>query len=148
MKRVLVVDESAAVRETLGLILGRDFVVIQKPLFADDPLSYGAGDADLLILGVPPGWSAGSSLFSRIASRLSLPALFLVDSASAMDFMPGGGKVDCLAKPFNPYDLRTKVERLLAPPDFPAAAAPSPRPRPGQDALRSYLEFPYLPAST
>ena len=37
MKRILVVDESAVVRESLALILGREFAVSKRPL---RPMAY------------------------------------------------------------------------------------------------------------
>ena len=54
MKRILVVDESPAVRETLHIILGRDFTVAQRPFLSNDDLSVFEGEPDLLILGIPP----------------------------------------------------------------------------------------------
>ncbi|MGZ8485759.1 MAG: hypothetical protein ACXW6R_17795 [Candidatus Binatia bacterium] len=37
MKRILVIDESAIVRESLALILGREFAVLKRPL---GPMAY------------------------------------------------------------------------------------------------------------
>ena len=59
MKRILIIDESEVIRETLALILGRDYIVSKRALggqqfrFADAP-----EETDLLILGVAPQFVA------------------------------------------------------------------------------------------
>src|SRR3990170_6845440 len=113
MKRILVVDESPAVRETLRLILGRDFTVAERPFLPNDDLSVFEGEPDLLILGIPPELGAESAVVGKIASRFSCPVLFLLDSRSAADLWSGLGRVECLVKPFNPYELKQKEGRLL-----------------------------------
>lgn len=146
MKRILVVDESQAVRETLQIILGRDFTVVQRPPFPDESLSVSDEQADLLILGLPRGLAAGSSTAGKIACQVSCPVLFLVDSKSALDLWKGMGKVDCLVKPFNPYVLKDRVERLLAQSSIPSkASAPASL---GARKTAHYLDFPYLAEST
>ena len=114
MKRILVIDESPAVRETLHIILGRDFAVVQRAPLPEGVLSVPDEEADLLILGVSPGLEMESSVIGKVVSQVSCPILFLVDSRSAADLWSGLGRVDCLGKPFNPYELKEKVERLLA----------------------------------
>lgn len=146
MKRILVVDESPAVRETLHIILGRDFAVVQRPPFPDDSLSVSDEEADLLILGLPSGLAAGSSTAGKIVCQVSCPVLFLVDSNSALDLWKGMGKVDCLVKPFNPYVLKDKVERLLAQSSIPSK--PSALTSLGGRRVVHYLDFPYLPEPT
>jgi DNA-binding NtrC family response regulator len=142
MKRILVVDESRAVRETLSMLLGRDFAVVQRPPLPDSDLSLAQDQADLLVLGVSPLLEQDWSLLGRIAARLSCPALFLVDSKSAAERGAElGGRVEWLVKPFNPYVLREKVERLLA---QPVAPAPPVTPAPVSARFQRYLDFPYV----
>ncbi len=146
MKRILVVDESPAVRETLHIILGRDFAVVQRAPFPDGVLSVPDEEADLLILGVSPGLEIESSVIGKVVSQVSCPILFLVDSKSAVDHWSGLGRADCLVKPFNPYELKEKVERLLAQAAIPSR--PSGLPSLGKIRSGHYLDFPYLPEST
>lgn len=145
MKRILVVDESQAVLETLVIILGREFTVAPRLLPPDGSVAYPEEKADLLILGAPARWAAGPSLLVQIASQVPYPVLFLLDSRFAAHIVEEQEGLECLSKPFNPYTLREKVERLLAQPvlsrDSQALASAQ-----RQGASR-YVDFPYLPAA-
>jgi len=80
MKRILVIDESEVVRETLALILGREFAVSKRTLgahgfsFADTQ-----NDVDLLILGISPQYGLEATSLMRFAAQLPFAVLFLVD---------------------------------------------------------------------
>ena len=143
MKRILVIDESEVIRETLALILGREFVVVKRPQSAAT-FSFADSDTevDLLILGVSPTIGIESSSLVRFASRVPFAVLFLVDSRSTAKAIEEHDKVGCLAKPFNPFELKEKVGRLLARRNIltpkPVSSTES---RQGQ---LNYLQFPYL----
>lgn len=144
MKRILVIDESEVVRETLALILGREFVVLKRS-FGKDALSSAAAEeqVDLLILGVTPTFAAEPSSLLRFAARAPFAILFLVDSKSTAKVIEDREQVGCLAKPFNPYDLRDQVGRLLARREgISKPLLPLPEEK-NQQRIR-YLEFPYL----
>lgn len=144
MKRILVVDESPAVRETLHIILGRDFAVVQRAPLPEGVLSVPDEEADLLILGVPPGLEGDAAAVSKIAARVSCPVLLLVDSRSSADrWKELGGRVDYLVKPFNPYELREKVDGLFIQSTAPSQSATLPA-IDGKSRLGQYLDFPYL----
>ena len=104
MKRILIIDESEIVRETLALILGREFAVSKRTLGAQG-LSFADGQdaVDLLILGVSPQHGLEAASLMRFASQLPFAVLFLVDSKATARGIPQESQVDCLAKPFNPY---------------------------------------------
>jgi DNA-binding NtrC family response regulator len=145
MKRILVIDDSRAIRETLGLILGQKFTVVHRSSLAGENASYPGDKVDLLIIGCSPGLGAGPSAFLRISTRFPCPVLFLVDSENIVG-LTGRGRVDYLVKPFNPYELREKVARLLAQVDNEPTLSP---PSFSKDReLSRFLDFPYLPQST
>src|SRR6266850_13714 len=145
MKRILIIDESEVVRETLALILGREFAVSKRTLGAQGLSFSDSQDAvDLLILGVSPQHGLEAASLTRFASQLPFAVLFLVDSKATARGIPHEPQVDCLAKPFNPYELHEKVGQLLAR----RSTAVGPRPQ-SHDyrGVSRYLEFPYLSRS-
>lgn len=147
MKRILVIDESEVVRETLALILGREFAVVKRPLGAREfPLAAAREEVDLLILGVTPQLGKEKAALLRFAAQLPFAVLFLVDSKTVARAIQEETEIGCLTKPFNPYELHEKVGSLLAR----RAALPSPgrfRSRRDTKDLSPYLEFPFLTRS-
>jgi DNA-binding NtrC family response regulator len=143
-KRILVIEESEVVRETLALILGREFVVAKRP-FAKGALSFADADrdVDLLILGVTPAIGREPSNLLRFADKAPFAVLFLVDSKSAARAIEDRESVGCLAKPFSPYELKEKVGQLLARRTT-LSKAFSYFPVEPQGEFTRYLQFPYL----
>ena len=144
MKRVLVIDDSAVVRETLALILGSEFLVLKRPPMAGgDPPVRADDKIDLLIYGVASPVAVDVSRLRRLAAQAPCTALFLVDSKTTARAIEDRGDVACLAKPFNPYELLDKVKELLARreilPDDPSEFG-------NRESLefRRFLEYPYL----
>jgi DNA-binding NtrC family response regulator len=146
-KRILVIEESEVIRETLALILGREFVVLKRS-FGQGALSFTDSDrnVDLLILGVTPTIGTEPSSLLRFADKAPFAVLFLVDSKSAARAIQTRERVGCLAKPFNPYELREKVGQLLARRNV-LSRALSDFAAEQEQGLTSYLEFPYLTRS-
>jgi DNA-binding NtrC family response regulator len=144
MKKILVVDESQAVRETIHMVLGRDFSVAQRSSLDLANLPAEVHAAELLIVGVAPGFGWEPAIFSRVTERFSGPVLFLVDSSAVAGLLPAS-RGDYLAKPFNPYELKQKVARLLAE-GLSASTSAHKAPWFGGKTFR-YLEYPYVPAS-
>lgn len=144
MKRISVVDDSQAVRETVALILGRDFGVVQYPVLSRESLFHSHEEVDLLILGLSPELGPEPAALLGFARQTRSPVLFLVDSNTTLDLGEARGKIDWLAKPFNPYELREKVRRLLAGPEL-SSILPAPAAEINEPG--HYLDFPYLPKS-
>jgi DNA-binding NtrC family response regulator len=144
MKRILVVDESEVIRETLALILGRDFSVMKKFLGTSGfSLADTSADVDLLIIGVSPALRSEAGKLLKFAAQVSCAVLFLVESRSAVKLIEEQETVGCLAKPFNPYELKQKVGMLLGR----TAVVPSVRPTraiPSNPAHSRYLRYPFL----
>jgi DNA-binding NtrC family response regulator len=144
MKRILVIDESEVIRETLALILGRDFFVVKK-FFGTKGFSLAdaSPDVDLLIIGVSPALRSDAGKLLRFAAQVRCAVLFLVDSRSATKLIEEQETVGCLAKPFNPYELKQKVGTLLAR----TAVLPRMRPVPASRNIPKYshyLAYPFL----
>ena len=147
MKRILVIDESEVVRETLALILGREFAVVKRPLGSRGfPLADTREEIDLLILGVTPRLGAQIAALLRLAAQLPFAVLFLVDSKSIARNIENEAEVGCLTKPFNPYELHEKVGQLLARrASFPGTGYLAREPV--AEELSAYLDFPFLSRS-
>src|SRR5438094_54509 len=139
MKKILVVDASPAVRETIHLILGADFAVAQKASI--DVVDLNDPAVDLLIFGVASAPDERADL-SGVARRSACPVLFLIDSQFPTAGAPQRKGVDYLVKPFNPYSLRQKVSGLLGG-ERPAVTEPS---EAASDRTLRFLAPPFLPA--
>ena len=147
MKRILVIDESEVVRETLALILGREFAVLKRPpVTRGFPLPDTREDVDLLIFGVTPQLGPELAGLQRFAAQLPFAVLFLVESKSIARTIESKSEIGCLAKPFNPYELHEKVGQLLARRSVFAETGYARRPHDRGD-LSQYLDFPYLSRS-
>ena len=144
MKRILIIDESEVIRETLALILGREFIVSKRALGAAPfRLADANEETDLLILGVAPQFGSEAESLARLAVQLPCPVLFLVDSKSRARSFEETQKHNCLAKPFNPYDLKARVEQLLAQPKV-LPDAPSQADSDAPKGLARFVEYPYV----
>lgn len=144
MKRVLVIDNSAVVRETLALVLGSEFFVLKRPVATGvDALVRANEEIDLLIYGVASPMAGDVSTLLQLAAQAPCAVLFLVDSKITARAMADRSDVACLAKPFNPFELLDRVKELLARreilPDRPNELGTEDR-----GEFRRFLEFPYL----
>src|SRR5918992_2388230 len=130
MKRILIIEPSRAVRETVAQLLARDYELEQRDgLLHGAALAGAAARADLVIS------SAGQGAWVSELARLKAPVILLAESDSAAQAFAGRGNFKLLLKPFNPYDFKTAVEALL---NLPNLSPPAPVPPGG------YLEYPYL----
>ncbi len=144
MKRILIIDESEVIRETLALILGREFIVSKRALGGQQ---FGFADAhddiDLLILGVAPQLSSEAMNLARLSAQLPCAVLFLVDSKSTARAFEETEQIGCLTKPFNPYELHARVGQLLARRRvLPNSNAPAASEQP--KSLARFIEYPYV----
>lgn len=147
MKRILIIDESEVIRETLALILGREFIVSKRSLGGQPfRVADGYDEIDLLILGVAPQLSFDGANLARLAAQLPCAVLFICDSKVAARRIDGQERIACLPKPFNPYELQVRVGELLAgrsEASRPQRYVPTER----ATSLARYLEYPYLTRS-
>src|SRR5512132_2492864 len=146
MKRILVIDESEVVRETLALILGREFAVSKRSLDENGLPSLDAThEFDLLILGVSPRHGLDTGNLVQLARKWPFAVLFLVESRSTARVIESSNALECLTKPFNPYELQERVGQLLT-----RSKRVGPRQiwkRVEHEDPSPYLEFPFLSRS-
>lgn len=144
MKRVLVIDDSAVVRETLALVLGGEFFVLKRPPeIGRGALVRADEKIDLLIYGLAAGMAADVSSLLQIAAQVPCAVLFLADSKTVARAIGDRNDVACLAKPFNPYELLDVARELLARREIVPERSSEPGSR-ETGGLQRFLEYPYL----
>ena len=144
MKRILVADDSDAVRETIALLLESDFSVVKRNVGpAGLSLADVETDIELVIIGVASGAVPRAARLLNLAARRKIALLFLLETKSLVNSIAVQENVGCLVKPFNPYHLKAEVGRLLAQ----SSLSPPVRsrvPEPQRFGSTRYLEFPYV----
>src|SRR6185369_12895284 len=115
MKRILVLDNSEATRETIEFLLESEFIVEKRAVDGEN-LTLPALDTpiDVIILGVPRELQSGQPQLAAWARSAPCPVLFLVNSPSSTQAFANSARTGCLSMPFDPYRLRAEVERLAA----------------------------------
>jgi DNA-binding response OmpR family regulator len=120
MKRIVVVDDDPAIGQAIHDLLAAEDLAVESPgdgRASLPSLLRSAPDLVILDINMPEmsGWELCAILRRQPATR-SVPILFLTgrhavkDRITAMQF----GGSDYLAKPFDPGDLRRKVQALLS----------------------------------
>lgn len=134
MMRILVIEPLPAVRETVALLLARDYELDQRDTLLDAAtLADAAVGADVVISSAGPAtWTAE---LVRLAARLNVAVLLLVDSQPVTQSFAGQENFKFLIKPVNPYDLKAAVESLVNRPTLTIAA---------QAVPNAFIGFPYL----
>jgi len=120
---VLIVDDDAAVREAVRLVLPRRYDLIDLPDGGEFMNTVEAYEPDLIILDVHMPGEDGLSLCRRLRARPEfshIPVLFLTvmdEKACFLKLLEVHGDA-YLPKPFDPASLVDTVERLLGGPAF------------------------------
>ncbi|HEY7163386.1 MAG TPA: sigma 54-interacting transcriptional regulator [Candidatus Binatia bacterium] len=141
MKNILVLDDSDAVRETVALLLEEEFAVLKRAWSPEDfHVTDVDRDVELLIVGLASTAAAKPGKFLNVAAARGLAVLFLAETRAIANAIGIRENVGCLVKPFNPYELKAEVSRLLAPPPVSKVRGHT-FPTLGE---RRYIEFPYV----
>jgi DNA-binding NtrC family response regulator len=143
MKRILVLDNSAAVRETIALLLERDFSVETRPTGpSSQALADLGAELDMVIYGVPPDARGQWTQLIAAAQRSPCPVLFVIEGQHAPPLVGNSERVGFLPTPFDPYRLRAEVARLAAAGD--SVAAPQTIAAAQRARLARHIEFPFV----
>jgi len=112
---VLVVDDEAAVRSLVCLLLRREGYAVLDADCAEEGLRLAAGHAgpiDLLVADLRMPGMDGTELATRLAAaRPDLRVLYLSGDPSLSPEAPGAAAF--MPKPFSPHQLTSKVRELL-----------------------------------
>ena len=115
---VFVVDDDAAVRESLSLLITSMMLPVQTYASAQEFLEqYAAGAGGCLILDIRMPGMSGLELQDELKTRgITLPVIFITghgDIAMAVRAMKSGA-IDFLEKPFNDQQLLERINQAMA----------------------------------
>ena len=130
LRRIVVVDESPAIRETVSILLGSDYEI--QAFSLNEYLSVGpSGRAQpsLIIAGTTGRIPATTGMFPP-----DVPVLWLLDVPHPSS-SPAPATAETLPRRFSPFELRRRVDELLA----------QPPPLGPADHARQRLRPPYVP---
>ncbi len=136
MKRILIIDPSRAVRETVAVQLaGYEYTLTQWDSMPEGPaLRDAVLNAEAVISSAgPESWTSELKL---LAARGTVAVLILADSKTLAESSPNTANLGWLVKPFSAHDLRAALERLF---NRPSAGAVAPR-----VPSNSFLDFPFV----
>jgi len=136
MKRILAIDDDAAIRDLVREYLGENGFEVLLGASGDDMTRILAQETvDLVILDVRLPGEDGFTLARALRSRSDLPIIMLTGQGQEIDRVAGLelGADDYLTKPFSPRELLARIRAVLrrrepaAAPDGRVPAAPAPR---------------------
>lgn len=115
MPRILLVEDEAAIAETVVYALRAEGLDVSHCLTAGEALRQGGTGFDLAILDVGLPDMGGFALCRELRRSRDLPVIFLTAQASEMDRVLGleMGADDYVAKPFSLRELVARVRVVL-----------------------------------
>ena len=116
MTKLLLVEDDAAIVETLTDFLTREGFSIQSAYGQQEALTYLSKEVfDLALLDIALRDGNGYSLCAAIKTDYSLPVIFLTASGDEYSTLTGFaiGADDYIAKPFRPRELVSRIKNIL-----------------------------------
>ena len=118
MPRVLVVDDQAAVRTMISIVLRiHHFEIVEAESAAAALKRFDESGFDLAIVDIFLQGTNGSDLITELRGRVPGLPVIAISGMTALDFMsetPELRDVVCLQKPFRPPDLMRAIEAAQA----------------------------------
>ncbi len=116
MKHIFIVEDHAAIRESVGSYLELSgYTVSTFPLIADAQAALAQSEPDLLIQDVMMPDGDGFSFVKQLRTQYSFPIIFVTARASESDRIMGfelGGD-DYVVKPFSPKEIVLRVGAIF-----------------------------------
>lgn len=117
VKRILIVDDDAEIRELLGTYMGKNGFEVRSLADGSGLIDAINGDSkiDLVILDVMMPGEDGFTLCRKVREISAIPIIMLTASIEDTDRIVGLelGADDYVAKPFNPRELLARVKAVL-----------------------------------
>lgn len=113
---ILIVDDDAALRDTLDDFLAAEgYIIHQAGSVAEARAAIGVGAPDLILLDINMPGGDGLTLAAELRAKTSLPIIILSGKGSMVDKVVGleVGADDYVAKPFELRELLARVRAVL-----------------------------------
>ena len=127
MRRLLVIDDDARLRDLLGEYLGaRGYEVRTAPDGVTGLDAARAGGVDLVVLDVMMPGKDGFEVVRELRATSRIPVILLTARGDETDRIVGLelGADDYLPKPFNPRELLARIQAVLRRAEAPADTGP------------------------
>ena len=110
MKQILLVDDKASIGKVLSMYLGKEYDLV----YCEDPLKA----IEWLHEGNEPNLMTGSEFLSYLKSNelfKHIPVMMLSSEESTTERIRllEEGAVDYILKPFNPMELKVRLQKFL-----------------------------------
>jgi two-component system, OmpR family, response regulator MprA len=114
VKRILLADDDAGIRDGLARLLSRQYEVITARDGKDALAEIARQPVDLVVLDMVMPFVDGEKALESMRTRgLTVPVILMSAQSRRLDRTRALGADDCLAKPFAFHTLEEKIERLL-----------------------------------
>ena len=120
MKKILIVDDELAIRESLRIILQQDYEVLAVSSGAEALEKMREGGIDLVLLDVIMPGLDGIQLLERMKSEYDIPVIMITAAntiKTAVQAMKLGA-YDYLSKPFDVDEIKIVVQKVLSTQDL------------------------------
>ncbi len=118
MNRILLIDDAPEIRELVKSVLSDDYLVVEATSLAEASTEISKENTDLILLDVMLPDGNGFNFCATIKqepAHKNIPVIFLTGKSDTSDKVLGFslGAEDYLPKPFDPLELKSRVQARL-----------------------------------